>query len=423
MDVIKAYFVELVTIMNEMSPYLMLGFLFAGLLHVFMPGDKVVRHMGGRSTKSVINASLLGVPLPLCSCGVIPTGLSFYKDGASKGSTVSFLISTPQTGVDSIMVTYSMLGWPLAVLRPVIAFITGIGGGVLTNFLTRKNTEEEKSFFDPSEKTRKHKNPLVEIFSYAFVDFLQDIAKWLVIGILVAALISLIIPDDFFTSYLTNDYISMLLVLAASVPLYVCATGSVPIAAVLMMKGLSPGAVIVFLMAGPATNVATITMVGKVLGRKALFSYLFSIITGALISGILINEFMPRQWLLGFMDMNHAHHNHEEMIPLWLQITFSVSLVLLIANAFRLKYWPSKQTSENTITVADNMETKTVSVLGMTCNHCKANVENNLRKLPGIKDITVDLQKEQAVIVADKVNLDLVKSTVEGLGYKYGGEK
>ena len=140
--------------------------------------------------------------------------------------------------------------------------------------------------------------------------------------------------------------------------------------------------------------------------------------------GILVNEFVPRQWLLGFMDMNHAHHNHQEMLPMWLQITSSLALVLLIINAFRLKYWPSNKTSSNFTSTLDNtMETKTVAVLGMTCNHCKMNVENNLRKIPGIKDIAVDLQKEQAVITADKINLELVKSTVEGLGYKYGGEK
>jgi uncharacterized protein len=204
--------------------------------------------------------------------------------------------------------------------------------------------------------------------------------------------------------------------------LYVCATGSVPIAAALMMKGLSPGAALVFLMVGPATNAATISMVGKVLGRKTLFTYLGTVLVSALFFGFIINEVMPQLWF-GMSNMNHTLHNHEDMMPMWLMQSSSIVLTLLIINTFRLRYWPSKKTSDTkTITLSD-METKTVTVLGMTCNHCKANVENNLRKLPGIKDITVDLQKEQATITADKVNLELIRSTVEGLGYKYGGEK
>lgn len=420
---IKAYIVEFVNILNEMSPYLLLGFLIAGVLHVLMPYNKVVKYLGGKNLRSVVNASVLGVPLPLCSCGVIPTGLSFYKNGASKGSSVSFLISTPQTGVDSMMVTYSMLGLPLAILRPVIAFVTGILGGLLTNASTRKDLPEQGSNFNAAAQQPTYKNPVLEIMHYAFVEFLQDIAKWLVIGVLVAALISVLIPNDFFTAYLANDYISMLLVLAASVPLYVCATGSVPIAAVLLMKGLSPGAAIVFLMAGPATNVATITMVGKVLGKRALFSYLVSIIGGAIISGIIVNEFLPREWFLS--GMNHGLvHNHEEMLPAWLQVSSSIILALLIINVFLLKYWKGKKgTVPTAMYTGTGLQTTTIEVKGMNCNKCKANVERNLSGLPGIKLVEVNLEKELVTISSENINLERIKDTVEGLGYTYGGPK
>lgn len=406
-----------------MSPYLLLGFFFAGLLHTLVPKDKIVTYLGAHNFRSVINAALLGIPLPLCSCGVVPTGLSFYKNGASKGSSVSFLISTPQTGIDSIMITYSMLGLPFAIFRPIIALITGVFGGLFTNYSTRKEAKGQDVEVDPDFSGPVSKNKFVEIFRYGFVDFLQDIAKWLVIGLLIAALISVLIPDNFFANYKGNEFINMLIAIAIAGPLYVCATGSVPIAAGLMMKGLSPGAALVFLMVGPATNAATISMMGKVLGRKTLFTYLGTVIISALFFGLIINEVMPQQWF-GMGNMNHAAHNHQDMMPQWLMITSSISLTLLIINTFILRYWPARKTSERTTSTLDNtMETKTVAVLGMTCNHCKMNVETNLRKLPGIKDITVDLQHGQAVIVADKINLELVKSTVEGLGYKYGGEK
>jgi uncharacterized membrane protein YraQ (UPF0718 family)/copper chaperone CopZ len=403
-----------------MSPYLLLGFLFAGLLHTLVPNDKIVKYLGANNFRSVINAALLGIPLPLCSCGVVPTGLSFYKNGASRGSSISFLISTPQTGADSIMVTYSMLGLPFAILRPIIALITGIFGGWFTNRLTQKEPVNQVVSGETCVATGS-KNKFIEIFRYAFVDFLQDIAKWLVIGILIGALISVLIPDDFFAKYLGNEFFNMLIAIAIAGPLYVCATGSVPIAAALVMKGLSPGAALVFLMVGPATNATTITMVGKVLGKRSLYAYLVTVIASAILFGIVINEILPHSWF-AMEHMDHTSHHHEDMLPGWIQITSSIALTLLILNAFRLRYWPSRSKLQSTATPGA-MEVKTVAVLGMNCNHCRAKVEDNLRKLPGIKDITVDLQREQAIITAPKVNLELIKATIEGLGYKYGGEK
>jgi uncharacterized membrane protein YraQ (UPF0718 family)/copper chaperone CopZ len=420
MEQIRLYLISLINLTNEMSPYLLLGFLFAGLLHALVPNDKIVKYLGERNFRSVINAALLGIPLPLCSCGVVPTGLSFYKNGASKGSSVSFLISTPQTGPDSIMVTYSMLGLPFAIIRPIVALITGIFGGWFTNRITKKELVGQ----DISGETcvvsgSNHK--FIEIFRYAFVEFLQDIAKWLVIGLLIGALISVLIPDDFFVKYLGNEFFNMLIAIVIAGPLYVCATGSVPIAAALVMKGLSPGAALVFLMVGPATNATTITMVGKVLGKRSLYAYLATVMVSAILFGIVINEFLPQSWF-AMSHMDHTSHHHEEMLPGWIQITSSIALLLLILNALRLRYWPAKENPNSTVTSGE-MEVKTVAVLGMNCNHCRAKVEDNLRKLPGIKDITVDLQREQATITASKVNLELIKITLEGLGYKYGGEK
>jgi uncharacterized protein len=297
------YFEEVWFLLLQMAPWLLFGLVFAGLLKVYFPQKHIDKYLGKSNFKSAFNASLLGVPLPLCSCGVIPTAISFYKNGASKGATNSFLISTPQTGVDSIFATYSMLGWPFALLRPFVAFFTGVAGGVLTNFFIKEKPVKKSSPFagfkidavslgktdatcnDDScncnePKTEDKRHALIRAADYAFVELLQDISKWLILGFLIAALISVLLPNDFFSSFKGLGLIEILVVLAASVPIYICATGSIPIAAVLLMKGVSPGAALVFLMAGPATNVATIAVLGKTMGRKSLIIYLSTIIGG-----------------------------------------------------------------------------------------------------------------------------------------------
>ena len=337
MTYIKLFFNELISLTNEMSPYLLLGFLFAGILHIYIRKETINKYLGKRNFKSVVLASLFGIPLPLCSCGVIPTGISFYKEGSSKGATVSFLISTPQTGIDSILVTYSLLGLPFAILRPIVALFSGVFGGLLTNIIDKKRNKMQENppcSCETNEKQTQSGNKIFTMLKYAFVDFLQDIAKWLIIGLVIAALISVILPDDFFTRYIGYNFLSMLIVLIASIPLYVCATASVPIAAVLILKGLSPGAALVFLMAGPATNAATITVMGKSIGKGTVFSYLVSIIIGAFFFGLLIDNFLPKDF---FVD-NIQIMQHKDLIPEWIKISSSITLTLLLINGLLKKY-------------------------------------------------------------------------------------
>lgn len=340
MDILKQFAFDFMYILNEMSPYLLLGFLFAGVLKVFIPRQFIDNYLGTRGVKSTVYAALLGVPLPLCSCGVIPTGVSIHKNGASKGATVSFLISTPQTGIDSILATYALMGLPLALIRPFAALFTGIFGGVITNIIDKQATAKSaepcccKCNNQPQKPPQSH-SKLYLMLKYAFVDFLQDISKWLVIGLLVAAVLSAIIPADFFVAFIGNRYLEMLIVLAVSIPLYVCATGSIPIAGMLMLKGLSPGAALVFLMAGPATNVATITVIRKTLGAKTMCSYLFSVITGAVLFGLLTNYLLPQNWFITNCHTNP--HNHNEILPQWLQWTSSITLTILIINGYLKK--------------------------------------------------------------------------------------
>ena len=411
---------ELVSLTVEMAPYLLLGFLFAGILYAWFPAEKMTRYLGQNNTASAFRAALLGIPLPLCSCGVIPTGISFYKNGASKGSSVSFLISTPQTGVDSILVTWSLLGLPMAIIRPFIALFTGIFGGMLTNSMEKKQAvKAENTHRINNERTKKV--GLVGMLRYAFGEFLEDIVKWLVIGLLIAALMAVLIPDDFFLRYLSNDYLSMLIILLASIPLYVCATGSVPIAAVLMMKGLSPGAAIVFLMAGPATNAATISVIGNSMGRKTLVRYLLSIVGGAIFFGILVNEFLPREWFTNPIQHIHGDGHQHEILPYWFQAGSAVLLSLLILNGLFRKYILPGLTKGKVLVkpLTLNDMTTQVKVEGMTCNHCKMTVENGIKSIAGVESATADIHNGMVTIEGENVDLKKVEEAVNGLGYKF----
>jgi uncharacterized membrane protein YraQ (UPF0718 family)/copper chaperone CopZ len=419
MELVTSYVTELARLVNEMSPYLLLGFFFAGVLRVVFPRGAVTRYMGQRSFLSVLNASLLGVPMPLCSCGVLPTGIGFFRNGASRGSTISFLISTPQTGVDSILATYALLGLPLAIIRPVVALVTGVFGGVLGN-LAEKNGHTAGR--EERDSEGNHERTVKELFRYGFVELLQDISKWLIIGMLLAALLSVLIPPDFFTHRISNDYLAMLIMLLASVPLYICATGSIPIAAVLLLKGLSPGAALVLLMAGPATNIATMAVIGNTLGRRSLIVYLSSIIGGAILFGIVINELIPRDWITGALmpgmkDTLSEHPAH------WFRWLSSGALLLLMINGYILKYLENRKNRATGKLSGGplSLPLHTYRVEGMTCNHCRASVEKGLGNLENVSMVKADPDLDRVIVQADKLSDEDVKSAVERLGYIYKG--
>ncbi len=417
-EFIISFLQDFVNILGEMSPYLLLGFFFAGLLYAFMPRNKIERYFSQNSFKSSFYAAMFGVPLPLCSCGVIPTGTALYRNGASKGGTVSFLISTPQTGVDSILATFSLLGLPFAIIRPVAALITGITGGVITSKFT---SAEESSIVNTAEANRENKTmkqKVFDVFHYGFVEFIQDISKWLVVGLVLAAIISALIPNNFFELLNLPPILQMLMILVVSIPLYICATGTIPLAAILILKGISPGAAFVLLMAGPATNAATITMIGKVMGKKALFSYLGTIIAGALLFGMIIDYLLPIEWFTSIAN-SHLHHHHNETIG-WLQIVSGVLMAALIINGYVQRYLSVKKNKNQNINKINYtvMDVKTIKVDGMTCNHCKANVETNLEKLSFIDKAEVNLAEKSVTLQGDNIDVAKAKELVESLGYK-----
>lgn len=405
----------------DIAPYLLIGLTFAGLLHVIFKKDFIARQLGKSDFLSVLKASLLGVPLPLCSCGVIPTALYLRKQKASQGATLSFLISTPQTGVDSIIATYGMMGPIFAVFRPVAAFIMGIVGGVASNLLVRdqelEKTREDNTFHCSScEINIPHEHSLwqklVSGARYAFLEFLDDISPQLLFGVILAGIISFAIPDNFFLKYGGEGIAGMLLMMVFAIPLYVCATASIPIAVSLLLKGLSPGAAFVFLVAGPATNAATIALIARALGRKVVFIYLSVIAIFALLGGFALNYVFL---LFGRTTADLSHHLHGSSSHFFLILTavfsvlFALSLFRKISGKFRKKQQHSPILSSGPI-VKFRIE-------GMTCNHCVQHVSQAIGEVQGVTGVDVNLNDKTAVVSGDFEPQDIV-AAVDKAGYK-----
>ncbi len=415
---------EIIELVNQMSPYILLGFLLAGLMHAFIPNHIYRKYLGGKSFRAVFHAALLGVPLPLCSCGVIPTAMSLRREGASKGATVAFLISTPQTGVDSIIATYSLMGLPFALLRPFIALMTALFGGFWVNRLEQE-TDDVPVVAQTETLSAAPRLSLMQkigvALNYAFVEMMQDIGKWLMMGLIVAGLITVFVPDSFFAMFADKPLLSMLLVLAFAVPMYLCATGSIPIAVALMLKGLSPGTALVLLMAGPAVNVASVLVISKVMGRRTMLLYLAAIIIGAISFGLGIDYLLPREWFTASLAQIHQCADHA---PSYFHIGSTVLLVLLLMNAFIRKYFHRQTCScgcsaESCSTdEAYGSSVFTLQVKGMTCNHCKANVEKAIRKVPGVEDVTIDLVSGRTVI-SGMCDREAVCKSIEAIGFTW----
>ena len=454
------FFMDVWHLVNEMSPYLLLGFLLAGVMHVFVPNDFYHKYLSKNNFKSVVYAALFGVPLPLCSCGVIPTAMGLRREGGSKGATVSFLIATPQTGVDSIIATYSLMGLPFAIIRPIVAMVTAILGGWLVNIsddelvvMAKQNVEVDTCACGHHHDDKHHHSffrKIAEVFEYAFLEMMEDIGKWLVVGLLIAGLITAVVPDSWFAVFQGNSLLSILFVLLFSIPMYLCATGSIPIAVALMLKGLTPGAALVLLMAGPASNSASIMVVDKVLGRRTLLVYLFSIVSGAVIFGLGIDYLLPHEWFTSVLQVGHdcCDHGVETFniictVVLFLLLLNALSPYKLIGSHHHCHCHDHGQ-DEDHCHCHDHAhdeghchdhahgedhchchdkhcecveeDEKTFSVAGMHCHHCADNVEKAISSVSGVKEVEVSLQEKTAVVRGTFVDDD-VMAAIRSLGF------
>jgi uncharacterized protein len=387
-------------IMLELAPWLLLGMAVAGLLHVLVPANLIQRHLSGRA--GVLKAVLLGVPLPLCSCGVIPAGLGLKKDGASNGAAVGFLIATPQTGVDSIFVSASFLGWPFALFKVGAALVTGLVGGWLTDAATDGEAAEAAL---PLATAGAH-GGLRGAVDHA-MEILSGIWRWLVFGVVVSAALTVYLPEGTLASLAVLGTLgTAAAVLAVSVPLYVCATASVPIAAALVAGGMPAGAALIFLMAGPATNLATIGAIYRGLGSRALAVYLSTIIVGSAGFAFAFDFLLE--------GSNAAAMHHHEHATWWAAASAGVLLALLGWFAFRdVRMWLTGIVARRR---AANAPVTEVGVTGLGCNNCVVKLAGILQQTDGVEAVQVELEPGKAVVHGD-IDVGRLSAIIEEAGY------
>jgi hypothetical protein len=456
-------------VLADMAPWLVIGFLFAGVLSVFFKPAWVQRHLGKPGWVSIFKASAFGVPLPLCSCGVIPVGTMMYRHGASKGATASFLLSTPQTGVDSILATWGLLGPLFAITRPVIALVNGFLGGIAIDKLT---SDEPRGQVDPqgdccstqsaccstqeaccdsqvdTERSEASAPPgtpglLAKLFTalrYGLITLPADIAWSLMVGIVIAALLTALVPPDAVAAYVGGGLLAMVAAVLIGVPLYVCSVGSIPIALGLMHAGASPGAALAFMIAGPATNAATVAVTWRVLGRRAGFVYLLSVLITAIGSGFAFDALAGRvDWgLPGVYEHLHEHGLR------WIDHAWAAGLLAIITAGLWVRYkprgasepghvGPDTSVREDAGLVADSVRAGTarltrterltgdgaltLTITGMSCSHCADAVTQTLREQPRVREAHVDLREGLAFVNGESLDAEQLATAVRGLGY------
>ena len=320
----------------ESAPWLLLGYFLAGVIKQLIPEQWMKKQLAEPGFKSIIKGAFIGAPLPLCSCGVIPTALAVRKAGASKGATASFLVATPETGVDSISFSYAVLGPIFAISRPVGALISAIIAGVLVNSVDREELVPEETVAVKSccgggkvqVQQASFGQKLLAAIKYGYGRMIADTARWLVIGLLAAAVITALVPQSFFLQW-GDGVVAMLVMVIVGLPMYICATASTPVAASLLFAGISPGAALVFMLTGPATNIATMGVIKEQLGTRSLLAYLAGVIGSAIACGLLLNQlYQVFGWPLQLSLMAHG-----ESYPLWRQFA-GIVLLCLIASVW-----------------------------------------------------------------------------------------
>jgi len=323
---------------DDAALYILFGIAIAGIIQIFVDNEKIVKYLGKPGFSSVFLAALFGVPLPLCSCGVIPTAMSLRKRGASKGAVLSFMISTPESGVDSIAISYALLDPLMTVFRPLAAFVTAIVAGISENIFGKEKEgaeikQEGHCECCGEENLKEHRHSFSQRITYgmryAFVDLLSDIALWLTVGIIVGGIISYFVPQRFIENYLGSGWQSMIVMLIVGIPLYICASASTPIAAALILKGMNPGAAFVFLLAGPATNTAGIITIARFMGKRTVAIYLASISMCAVGLGLLLN------WIYSVFDINanSAMGRAGDIFPHYIKMISAMILIGLMINS------------------------------------------------------------------------------------------
>jgi len=456
-NVLRRTAIESWLLLGEMAPYLILGFAVAGVLSVLLPTAFVRNHMGKRGLGSVLKAALFGVPLPLCSCAVIPVAASLRTSGASRSATTSFLISTPQSGVDSIAITYALLGPVLAVVRPVVALCSGAVGGLLVTWFggqddssLSKDDGETQSVADachstgescchsegePGSTNREHntrwvawRENIAQILRYGLITLPRDISTPLLVGVVISGALTAIFPTNQFQDFLGPGILSILAMIALSVPLYVCATGSVPIALGLIQLGVSPGAAVAFLVAGPATNSVTLTTVWRFLGPRTTTIFLLTVVMTSIGCGLVVDYIIPQ--VRDTIPLTSEHHEHLMEAGIAIHL-WAIALLLLLFGSLRRvqnvlkRLLPAWETEQDDSSGEAEQEEHAIhlAITGMTCQHCVGAVEEALQRVDGVSSVQVFLQDERAVVQGAGVSRHALETAVASAGFQAEAEQ
>ncbi len=401
----KVFFESLYVLAVDMGFYMVIGLLLVTLFNVIIKKEWIAGHLGGGSLWSITKASILGVPLPLCSCGVVPAGLYLKDKGASNAATGSFLISTPQTGVDSIVATYGLMGITFAWFRPLAAFVSGIFGGTMIGLFGKNKkaqaVPENNSASESAAETaddRTFGQKISASFRYAFGDFVGDIAVHFIIGLVIAALITVFLPADFLVNAgLSSGILAMLVMIVVGAPMYICSTSSIPIALSLIAKGLSPGTAFVFLFMGPFTNIATISILGKKLGARTTSIYLLSAAVSAIGFGYLL-DFLINTFSLPYTTGIAAHMHAEDLslIKIIVGMFFAALILFHAGKALFMKIKGARAKAKT-----KGQAKTTYKVEGMSCENCANAVKTALLNTRNVENADVSLEAGTATVWGD----------------------
>jgi len=334
----------------DSSPYILFGLLIGGLLKSFLSTEFVAAHLGRGRLRPVVKAALFGIPLPLCSCGVLPAATALKKRGANKGATMAFLIATPESGVDSISISYALLDPIMTVARPLAAFLAAMLAGIGENILGGEKNDHVPAHsplfpsesegcgcssscagLQPKRQAGGIRQKVLKGISYAVDELWNDIAAWFLFGLLLAGIIAAAVPDNLAAAFLVGNGIeSMLVMLLIGIPLYICATASTPVAAALILKGVSPGAALVFLLAGPATNITSLSVLFGNFGKRATALYLTAIVAVSLLAGLAVNGIYAHYGLSARAMIGQAG----DFLPSWVELTSALAVLVLSVRVF-----------------------------------------------------------------------------------------
>lgn len=402
MNLIFGIIKESWSLFYQMSSYLVLGFLVASFIHIFLKQQTILNHLGKPGILSILKSVLFGIPLPLCSCGVLPPATTLYRSGASRGSVIAFLIATPTTGIDSILATYGLLGGIFMFFRLITTFVIGLFAGLIVDIFSKEKKTGEKTISNSSLYCSD--STIIGGLRYAFFELYGSIAKWIFWGVLIGGIISYLVPERIVSQYLGKGYLSYLLMVLIGVPLYVCATGSIPVAVSLIAKGMSPGAGLVFLIAGPATNAVTMLFVVKTIGKKSFVIYIFSIIAGAILAGLMFDGIF-RNYSITIKEIFHQH-------PSFSPVSFLSSLILVLLGinfmieALRKKL--KKKKAKNCFVF---------SVPDISCANCAKKISEKIYSVDGIKSVDIDVKRKIVKVCSELDNAEKIKQILFSIGY------